>query len=456
MTLAALMVTSPGMPASGAGTGSLTRYVQGATTSHGAHSALIASEKAAASHGAVLTAVQRRRVTAVRTTATKLVETTGAAIAAERRYSQDLAACDGRPSGKTCYEKEGSKDVLRISVDLQQMIGAGRSWSSAEQAFVAANITLGEAPGRQPTRTAAGASTKRTKMRTYLVQQADAALSAAAVQVVRAKASYRAAVAAVLGKDVPRHVRFERDGKWAHVYATWATLCLHWGVSCAERDLAVLNTKSALDVAERVVYFSKLALAGALGVDVSSPKKPGPSFWGTVVTVAICMATVPLDETGAGEAMDAAAIGSEDAEADAVEGASDAAVAALADEGPGQWQEVTESMSEQAAAYQSQITGAEEGVGYVVKGVKFDGYLDGVLQDAKGLNYAKFIKNGEFYPWYRGAARMLKQADDQLRVAGDTPITWSVAEPLAAKTIARLLDDNGYGAINVVYVPFAE
>jgi hypothetical protein len=40
---------------------------------------------------------------------------------------------------------------------------------------------------------------------------------------------------------------------------------------------------------------------------------------------------------------------------------------------------------------------------YRVNGVKFDGYANGVLQEAKGPGYAQFVRNGEFQPWFLSA-----------------------------------------------------
>jgi filamentous hemagglutinin len=107
-------------------------------------------------------------------------------------------------------------------------------------------------------------------------------------------------------------------------------------------------------------------------------------------------------------------------------------------------------MSARAAAYQTQITG-QTGQAYVVNGVKFDGFTDGVLLDAKGPGYATFVdSSGQFKPWFTGQQSLLNQADSQLTAAAGTPITWHVAEPSAATTIQNLLQSNGYGAIKVV------
>lgn len=124
-----------------------------------------------------------------------------------------------------------------------------------------------------------------------------------------------------------------------------------------------------------------------------------------------------------------------------------------AEAGPGAWGAASESMSARAAAYQGRITGAADGQVYRVGGVKFDGFTDGVLQEAKGPGYAKFVKNGEFQPWFGGAEDMVGQAQRQLGVAGGSPITWSFAESDAAAAVRNLFSDRGISGINVVWAP---
>lgn len=118
----------------------------------------------------------------------------------------------------------------------------------------------------------------------------------------------------------------------------------------------------------------------------------------------------------------------------------------------GAWTKVSESMSERAAAYQEQITG-HTGESYVVDGVKFDGYADGALLDAKGPGYERFIKDGEFRPWWRGADSLVAQAQRQLEASGGAPITWHVAEQGAAHAIEDLLADNGITTIRIIFTP---
>jgi len=110
-------------------------------------------------------------------------------------------------------------------------------------------------------------------------------------------------------------------------------------------------------------------------------------------------------------------------------------------------------MSARAAAYQAQVTGRAAGSVYTVNGVKFDGFIDGVLQDAKGPGYATFVRNGQFQPWFQGADELASQAQRQIAAAGGTPITWSVAEADAATAINHLFESRGISGISVVHVP---
>jgi len=121
--------------------------------------------------------------------------------------------------------------------------------------------------------------------------------------------------------------------------------------------------------------------------------------------------------------------------------------------GPGAWGTAAESTSSRAAAYQARITGRSAGSVYNVNGVKFDGFANGVLQEAKGPGYASLVRNGQFQPWFSGADGLVSQAQRQLAAAGGTPITWSVAEGPAATAINNLFVSRGISGINVIHVP---
>ena len=51
---------------------------------------------------------------------------------------------------------------------------------------------------------------------------------------------------------------------------------------------------------------------------------------------------------------------------------------------------VTEVMSARAAAYQARVTGTKQGTAYVVDGVKFDGFSNGLLKWKQ--NYSQFVR----------------------------------------------------------------
>jgi hypothetical protein len=123
--------------------------------------------------------------------------------------------------------------------------------------------------------------------------------------------------------------------------------------------------------------------------------------------------------------------------------------------GPGQWSPVKESMSRRAARYQEQISGRPVNESYVVRGVRFDGYENGVLLEAKGPGYAnKFTRELDPKPWFtKGARSLVDQAQRQLQVANGTPIRWHVAESKAAEAIRELLNNAGMHGIEVVHTP---
>jgi hypothetical protein len=123
--------------------------------------------------------------------------------------------------------------------------------------------------------------------------------------------------------------------------------------------------------------------------------------------------------------------------------------------GPGQWSPVKEFMSRRAARYQEQISGCSVDEAYIVRGVRFDGYKDGVLLEAKGLGYAnKFFDDLSPQPWFTESAQnMVEQAKRQSAAANGTPIQWHVAEAKAANAIRKLFQSNHVHGIEVVHTP---
>ena len=131
--------------------------------------------------------------------------------------------------------------------------------------------------------------------------------------------------------------------------------------------------------------------------------------------------------------------------------------------GPGHWGPANEVLSPSARRYQEQITGhsADEaywvgGVGRNSGGVKFDGFRDGVLLDAKGPGYASFFEGLDPKRWFKnsGARGLVEQAQRQLaRAPPGVPIRWHIAEREAADAIRKLLNSREIYEIEVVFTP---
>ncbi|XHF22623.1 restriction endonuclease fold toxin 5 domain-containing protein [Corallococcus interemptor] len=121
-------------------------------------------------------------------------------------------------------------------------------------------------------------------------------------------------------------------------------------------------------------------------------------------------------------------------------------------------------MSTRARRYQEQITGHSADDAYWVGGtstqtggVKFDGFKDSVLLEAKGPGYAKFFEDLDPKRWFRnsGARQLIEQAQRQVEMVRGTGIRieWHVAEADAAKAIRRLLDGDSVEGIKVIHTP---
>ncbi|WP_338282321.1 Tox-REase-5 domain-containing protein [Corallococcus caeni] len=133
-------------------------------------------------------------------------------------------------------------------------------------------------------------------------------------------------------------------------------------------------------------------------------------------------------------------------------------------QGPGQWGPAKESMKPPARRYQEQITGhtADEaywvgGASTQAGGVKFDGFKDGVLLEAKGPGYAKFFEGLEPKEWFRnsGAQGLVEQAERQSRMARGMgiPVRWHVAEKVAADAFRELLKNARVVGVEIVHTP---
>ena len=126
-------------------------------------------------------------------------------------------------------------------------------------------------------------------------------------------------------------------------------------------------------------------------------------------------------------------------------------------EGPGAFMQVNETMSARSRSYQLSKTKLPFNIGYVVtnlltgKPVKFDDFRGGVLIDAKGPGYAKFlVKN---YKWWRGAKGLIEQAKRQQQAANGYKIRWYFAEEKAADAVRALFEGEGGISIEIVYSP---
>ncbi|NTX52573.1 Tox-REase-5 domain-containing protein [Myxococcus sp. CA039A] len=138
------------------------------------------------------------------------------------------------------------------------------------------------------------------------------------------------------------------------------------------------------------------------------------------------------------------------------------ATGASPSKGPGQWGPVNESMKPPARRYQEQVTGHSADDAYWVGGmstqtggVKFDGFKDGVLLEAKGPGYAKFFEGLEPKEWFRnsGAKGLVEQAERQSRkVRGmGIPVRWHVAEKAAADALRELFKNARVVGVEIVH-----
>jgi len=128
-------------------------------------------------------------------------------------------------------------------------------------------------------------------------------------------------------------------------------------------------------------------------------------------------------------------------------------------EGPGEWMQPKpkETLSEAAQHYQTQVTGAPEGWAYGIQGpdglVKFDGFRNGVLLEAKGPGYRELLKRMHGRRWFEGMDKMLKQAKSQLKASQEVPIEWHFAEGAVADIVRNLFRREGLDSIKVIHTP---
>ncbi|OJT18445.1 hypothetical protein BO221_41010 [Archangium sp. Cb G35] len=123
-------------------------------------------------------------------------------------------------------------------------------------------------------------------------------------------------------------------------------------------------------------------------------------------------------------------------------------------------EQAVQRMSPRSRAFQHQVTKSPAGWVYRVwrNGEKadFDGFdlEQRLLKETKGLGYDKHFKaNLEPKDYFRGAKRLVKQAQRQYRVAGGVSIRWHVAEPRMVDILKKLFKANDVVGIDVVYTP---
>ncbi len=132
----------------------------------------------------------------------------------------------------------------------------------------------------------------------------------------------------------------------------------------------------------------------------------------------------------------------------------------------GAWGPSRESRSPRAARYLEQLTGRPASEAYWLgevgtpEAVRFDGFKDGVLLEARGPGYAsRFGDDLAPRKWFRdaGAKAILDEARRQAEAARarGVRVRWHVAEEKAAKALQRLLGAAGHEGIEVVHTPAA-
>lgn len=112
-------------------------------------------------------------------------------------------------------------------------------------------------------------------------------------------------------------------------------------------------------------------------------------------------------------------------------------------------------MKPRAARYQEQVSGVSHKRGYVLGGFTFDGYKNGVLIEAKGPGYHKFVdESGILHPWFRGLVVQARNQSRVARAAGNIPVEWHVAELDVVTAIRTLFRDLGIRNIKLIHTPY--
>lgn len=124
---------------------------------------------------------------------------------------------------------------------------------------------------------------------------------------------------------------------------------------------------------------------------------------------------------------------------------------------PGKWEKSTEYMEGRDLEYQAQITG-RPGEIYRVNGVKFDGFRNGMLLEAKAY-YKQFVDpaTGQFKDFFlasrTGAKGLVDEAFRQINAAKGVPIEWHFLEEETLNAVKMLFKEVGIQGINLVHTP---
>ncbi|MDO4901382.1 Tox-REase-5 domain-containing protein [Actinomyces sp.] len=124
------------------------------------------------------------------------------------------------------------------------------------------------------------------------------------------------------------------------------------------------------------------------------------------------------------------------------------------DGGPGEWGPGKNHGSNRSQAYEEQVSGVTVEESYIVDGVEFDCFSDGILHDAKGFYYD--LTKTPFGPDV--IDELVDGAERQVRavkaVGANTPIRWHLAEPEMLELLKDLQSKGRFPAeIELVHTP---
>ena len=259
------------------------------------------------------------------------------------------------------------------------------------------------------------------------------------------KESYRA-----YGERAVQQAGTEQQTQWFHGKEQDSTGLQYFGARYYDPVVGRFMGVDPVDFQEGNLHsFNRYAYGNNNPNRYVDPDGRHPILWAVFEAVtwlgARQAATLAVVEAGAMVAAGASGPGIAGAEVMA------ARVASSATKGAGSFISVSESMSANAAAYQARVAGTS-GSAYVVNGVKFDGFANGILIDAKA-GYAQFVKDGQFRSWFSGADGFAAQAQRQLGAANGAPIQWRFAEESAANATKTLFQQRGISGSDIVHVP---